>query len=182
MTRRKVFSFGSLASLVVCACACQTRNGDESAAPASTAKPSVALAAAVDAGPRDHLAPGELIEGKTTAFGITLPRGFVLRSAFSDMAIAEGPAKPADVANYLRARVPARSAMVGAASTIFDHVQTEPGRELVVKVEPMPVGQGTLISIRDVSPPPPDGLTVDQRWREAGLTPEGRIADPTHLH
>ena len=177
----RLASFASLVALVASGTACRSRNGDEGAPPANTARP-VAVAAAVDSGPRDHLAPGELVEGKVSAFGITFPRGFTLRAGFNDMAIAEGPAKPADVANYLRARVPARSAMVGAASTIFDHVQTEPGRELVVKVEPMPVGQGTLITVRDVSPPPPDGLTVDQRWQEAGLTPTGRIADPTHLH
>lgn len=132
--------------------------------------------------PRDHLAPGELVEGKVKVLGITLPSDFKLSATFPDMISAEGPAKPSDVANYLRARVPARSTTVGAASTIFEDVNTAPGRDLVVKVEPVPNGPGTRITIRDVSPPKPDGLTVDQRWQEAGLTPTGKIADPTHLH
>ncbi len=82
--------------------------------------------AAADAAPRDHLAPGELLEGPEKAFGIPLPQGVKVDSYFPPQILASGPAvKAADVANYLRARVTSGRVMVGAASTIFDHVQAE---------------------------------------------------------
>jgi hypothetical protein len=94
--------------------------------------------------------------------------------------------KAADVANYLRARVTSGTVRVGAASTIFDKVESPsvPGRLLSIRVESGPAGNGALLTIRDVTPPPLDPtLTEEQRWKQVGITPGGgRIADPTHLH
>jgi hypothetical protein len=148
--------------------------------------PRPAVAAAPDAAPRDHLAPGELLEGPERAFGIPLPQGVKVDSYFPPQILASGPAvKAADVANYLRARVTSGSVKVGAASTMFDHVQaaTSPERQLNIRVESGPAGNGVLLTIRDVTPPVIDpNLTEEQRWQQVGIAPGGRIADPTHLH
>jgi hypothetical protein len=150
------------------------------------AAPRPAVAAAPDAAPRDHLAQGELLEGPEKAFGIPLPQGVRVDSYFPPQILASGPAvKAVDVANYLRARVASGSVKVGAASTMFDHVQAaaSPGRQLNIRVEPGPAGNGVLLTIRDVTPPVIDpNLTEEQRWQQVGIAPGGRIADPTHLH
>jgi hypothetical protein len=143
-------------------------------------------AAAATAPPRDHLVPGELLEGTEVAFGLKLPRSTAIESSFPQQIIARCKAKPTDVANYIRPRVMMGTVSVGAASTSFQRVQvpTNPGRELVIRVEDEPLGSGSLITVRDVTPPPFDPtLTDEQRWRQAGLKPNGGgNADPTHLH
>jgi hypothetical protein len=172
---------------VACVSAC---HGGEQAAPAGAEADAGTLAAVAStsvtgATPKDHLGPGELVEGSAAPFGVRLPRGFVVQSSFTDQAIASGPAKAVDVANYLRSRLNARATTVGAASTIFEQVQTAavPGHELMIRVEPRPDGAGTLVTVRDVTPPPTEpNIPEAERWKKAGLTPDGKILDPTHLH
>lgn len=134
--------------------------------------------------PHDHLAPGELLPGTETAFGLTLPRGSRIESTFPQQIIAACDAKPADVANYVRRHVSMGAVKVGAAATMWDGAQVaaRPGRELTIKVEEGPTGVGTRITLRDVTPPPFDpSLTEEQRWRQAGVAPGGKLVDPTHL-
>jgi hypothetical protein len=135
--------------------------------------------------PRDHLVAGELLEGSDVAFGLRLPRGTKLESIFPQQIVATCDAKATDVANYIRPRVSMGTVSVGAASTTFERAQVaaNPGRELVIRVEVAPVGVGSRITVRDVSPPPVDpSLSDEQRWKQVGLTPGGRVVDPTHLH
>jgi hypothetical protein len=40
----------------------------------------------------------------------------------------------------------------------------------------------TQMVVRDVTPPPvPSGETDEDRWRRAGLRPDGRLLDPKHM-
>jgi hypothetical protein len=136
--------------------------------------------------PRDHLVPGELIEGTEVAFGLKLPRNTTIESTFPQQIIARCKAKATDVANYIRPRVTMGTVSIGAASTSFERVQVpvNPGRELVIRVENESFGSGSVITVRDVTPPPFNpNLTDEERWRQAGLKPNGGgNADPTHLH
>ncbi len=144
-----------------------------------------AIAAADAQAPRDHLADGELLEGTTRVFGLLLPRGINVDSNLPPQIMASGDPKAADVANYVRTRVAMGSVKVGAASTMFVGVQVpaNPGRELSVRVEPRANGTGTMMTIRDITPPPVDPtLTEEQRWKQVGILPGGKIADPSHLH
>jgi hypothetical protein len=169
-------------AVVVCASASAACDrGEASPAPAVEVTPGTATPAPA---PRDHLVPGELIEGTERAFGLTLPRGSTVESAFAQQVVAGCRSKATDVANYIRPRVSMGTVAVGAASTIFERVQvpTDPGRELVIRVEDAALG-GSRITVRDVTPPPVDpNLTDEQRWRQAGMAGGGRVADPTHLH
>ncbi|MGO8992344.1 MAG: hypothetical protein ACLQVI_03375 [Polyangiaceae bacterium] len=176
--------FAAFAACVMAGAAC---NQDEPApAPVTVNLTPGATAAVATAPPRDHLVPGELLEGTESAFGLKLPRGTVVENAFPQQVFARCGAKATDVANYIRPRVSMGTVAVGAASTIFERVQvaSNPGRELVIRVEDGPLGTGSRITVRDVTPPPVDPtLTDEQRWRQVGMTPGGgHIADPTHLH
>jgi hypothetical protein len=173
MLQRPALALAALGPLLLCAC-----RKEEVVEPAPAA--SVALA---DAGPpRDRLAPGELLEGTEKAFGLTLPRRVHVDQAFVDVVYASGDPRPEAVANYVRARVRMGTVQIGAASTLFERVQIpgSPGREYSIRVAPGERGDGCRVDLRDVTPPalPP---TEVERWRAVGLTPQGKILDPTHL-
>ncbi len=176
-----LLAVATVAIAATCTAACKKDDVEELPTTASTAAPAVGDAQA----PRDHLADGELLESTTRVFGLALPRGVTIDSNLPPQVIASGEPKAADVANYLRSRVAMGSVKVGAASTMFDHVQapTNPGHELSIRVAPRPNGTGVMMTIRDVTPPVIDpSLTEEQRWRQVGILPGGKIADPSHLH
>jgi hypothetical protein len=59
-------------------------------------------------------------------------------------------------------------------------VEGQPGRELLVRIATAP--GGSSVEIRDSTPTPASALPDEaSRWRQVGLTPDGRLADPSHL-
>lgn len=146
-------------------------------------------ASASIAKPIDHLAPKELLEGDAKAFGLTLPRGVRVNQSFADVAYASGPVDTDAAVKYVRARV-SEGKMIepdfaGDGKTTFDHVKVPamPDKLLVVNVKPAKGVVGmTQFEVRDVTPTKAPELPDEAaRWRAAGLTPEGRVLDPTKL-
>jgi hypothetical protein len=146
-------------------------------------------ASASAAKPVDHLAPKELLEGDAKAFGLVLPRGVRVDSSFADVTYASGPVDTEAAVQYVRARVREgkmiQPSFAGDGKTTFDHVRVPamPDKELVVAVKPAHGTVGvTQIEVRDVTPTKAPELPDEAaRWRNAGLTPEGRVLDPTKL-
>ncbi len=139
---------------------------------------------AASAAPVDSLAPGELVSGTAKAFAIVLPRDLHIDQALTDVIFASGPVNAADLANYVRARVREGDVSVGATATIFDKVKSidAPNRLLSIRIFSGPMGRGAHIEIRDVTPhPPPDLPNEESRWKQVGLSPDGRLIDPQHL-
>jgi|HubBroStandDraft_1064217.scaffolds.fasta_scaffold153007_2 hypothetical protein len=142
-------------------------------------------APAAEAGPPiDSLAPGELVEGTEKAFALVLPRGMHVDSNFMSAVYASGGLKADHVANYVRARVRGGTGTRGAVGTVFDNVAvpSEPSRLLHILVAHSPAGDGCRIEVRDITPAPPLPLppTTAERYRAAGLTPDGKFIDPMH--
>lgn len=134
--------------------------------------------------PPDHLGEGELLEGTEKAFGLTLPRDVKIDARFIDLTYASGTPRPDAVANYIRARVRFGTVHIGAANTLFEKVQLPdaPGREISIRVSAGDNGRGCSIEMRDVTPPKPlEGSEAD-KWRAVGMTPDGKLLDPQHLH
>ena len=132
----------------------------------------------------DRLAPGELVDGPLHAFELKLPAGIMIREAFTSVVYAWGPVDPMKLANYLRGQVRGGSISVGAAATVFDQVTVpaNEGRLLRVRVETTGQGHSAQLEVRDITPPPPVPAADDaERWRRAGMTPDGKLLDPTHL-
>jgi len=139
-------------------------------------------APAAPATPVDHLAPGELLEGPQQAFGLKLPRDLRVEGVFVDVVYATGPATVHPLVQYFRARLTGGGVREGATSATFDHVRVpgQPSVELLVRVAEAP--GGARVEVRDVTPRPAPKLPDEAaRWRQVGLTPDGRLADPTHL-
>ncbi len=151
---------------------------------APTAAESSNQVVSAPAPPLDHLAPGELAEGSDALFGLTLPRAIKVQRRFRDGAYASGPVSPEDLSNYVRQRVAVAEVEVGAARTVFPRARILAGdASKIYRLEVAPRrGGGSELSVRDVTPvPPPEGLTDAERWRRAGMNPDGTPLNPKAL-
>jgi hypothetical protein len=139
-------------------------------------------ASALEPAPADHLAPGELLEGTGEAFGLRLPRGLAVEGAFTDLVVASGEVRLHPFVQYLRARLQGGDLREGETSATFDDVRVaaKPGPLLRIHLAIAP--EGVRVQVRDKTPPEVAPLGDEgARWRRVGLTPNGRLADPTHL-
>ncbi len=132
--------------------------------------------------PTDHLGADELLEGPDKAFGLPLPRGSQIQSKFPDSVTATTIAHIAPLVSFVRARVREGTLSKGAASATFEHVRIpgDPGHEYRVRLRE-PDGRGATLAVDDTTPAVDPGGTPEERERALGLTPDGKIADPTHL-
>jgi hypothetical protein len=163
---------------VVAGCHGSSPSGDSAPGAAGSA---AAIAAPVAPVPVDHLAPGELLEGTEKAFDVLLPRGLRVEATFADVVMASGPLPMHPLVVYLRAHLQSGELREGDSSSTFDHV-TVAGNERPLSVHILKAGEGVHVEIRDLTPvvlaPMPDEAA---RWKHVGLTPTGRLLDPTHL-
>jgi hypothetical protein len=168
---------GLVVAGLVAGCARHSTSAEETPAP-----PSAAPASAPP--PADHLAPDELVEGKERVFGVALPRGLEVEQRFVDVVHASGPMPVHALVAYFRPRLQGGSLREGERSATFEHVTASgspPNTELSIHVAVYP-GK-TLVDITATPQHPGPTLPDDEaRWREVGLSPNGQILDPTHLH
>lgn len=162
-------------SCSVLTCGCSSKR----AAPA----PAASLATSARA-PLDHLAPDELGPGKTEVYGFPIPRGMELESRIADRAYVRGHVAPEALANYVRDHVSVSHVEIGAARTVFPMARIKNGaQDRYYTLEVLPDGAFTRLVIKDTTPPPPPppNLSDAERWRAAGLTPDGHPLDPKKL-
>ncbi len=146
------------------------------------AEPSAAatLATGSAARPVDRLAPDELAAGNAEVWGFTVPREMQVEHRYQEVTHIIGPVKPDALANYVRDRVVVSHVEIGAARTIFPNARIKNGAsDRVYELDVIPEPGITRLVIRDMTPAKVvPGLTDAERWRQAGLTPEGRPLDP----
>lgn len=144
------------------------------------APPVVGPASAV---PADHLALDELVDGKEQAFGVLLPRGLTVEQRFVEEVIATGSMSVHSLVGYFQPRLTGGSLREGERSATFEHVTTPgtpPQTDLTIHIAAL-VGKTRV----EVSATPLHEAPVlpdeESRWKQVGLTPEGKVLDPTHL-
>jgi hypothetical protein len=167
--------------LAIALAACARGHKDEGPQ-ASPAPPTQAGAPQPSAAPADHLAPGELAEGTHGAFGVTLPRDLQVRESYPDVVSATGPVSVHGLVRYLSARLEGGSLREGTEAATFEHVAArgKPEPELLVRVTS--VFGGSRLEIHKVTHVPVANLPDEpSRWRQVGLTPQGKVIDPSHL-
>lgn len=159
---------------------CASCHGKAEQSPASA---SSALASSAAPKPVDRLAPDELAAGNAEVWGFTVPREMQVEHRYQDVTHIVGRVKPDALANYVRDRVLVSHVEIGAARTIFPNARIKAGAaDRVYELEVIPEANTTRLVIRDTTPPPiTPGLSDAERWRQAGLTPEGRPLDPKHF-
>jgi hypothetical protein len=149
--------------------------GDAPASRLDTPPPSAA--------PADHLAPDELVEGPDKAFGIALPRGLVVEQRYPDTVVATGTMSVHALALYFRPRLQGGSLRESEKVATFEHATVAglpPYTELTIHLT-VALGQ-TRVEMSSTTHPPAAALPdVSARWRQVGLTPNGKIIDPTHV-
>ena len=146
----------------------------------------VADAAASAAAPIDHLAKGELAEGKERAFGLVLPKDTAVVRAFPGVVhIRSQSATPEQLTNYVRARVVDGSVVAGAVETRFVGVKLRSDPTQLLSVEIRTATPGIARSemvIRDATPLKLEpGLSEADSRKSVGLDSRGKLADPKHM-
>ncbi len=138
--------------------------------------PSASAAARV---PVDRLGPGELAPGNDVVFGLPIPRRMRLDQRFEDVAYVSGKVRREQLSNYVRKRVSVAHVEVGAARTVFPaaRINGDTTRR-TYRIEIMRDGIGARMVIKDLSKPQAvKGLTQPERWKRAGMTPQGELID-----
>src|SRR4051812_28688300 len=130
--------------------------------------------------PVDRLAPDELAAGNAEVWGFAIPRDMRVEHRYQQVTHIIGSVPPDALANYVRERVTVSHVEIGAARTIFPNARIKGGAaDRVYELDVIPEPGLTRLVIRDLTPPKVEpGLTDAERWRQAGLTPEGRPLDP----
>jgi hypothetical protein len=134
--------------------------------------------------PLDHLGPGELRQGKESMYGLVLPDGMSIIARYADAMSAAGNLRPEHVANYVRERVVVSRVELGAARTIFPSAKIRDGdAQRTYQVEVVSAAENrTVLEIHDVTPPrKTEGLTNEQRLKQVGLRPDGKMLEPSKM-
>lgn len=129
--------------------------------------------------PIDRLAAGELGAGNAEVWGFVVPRDMQVEHRYQTVTHLVGPVQADALANYVRERVVVSHVEVAAARTTFPNARIIGGAaDRVYELEVVPEPGLTRLVIRDTTPPKiQPGLSDADRWRQAGLTPEGRPLD-----
>jgi hypothetical protein len=138
-----------------------------------------ALAASSAPKPVDRLAPDELAAGTGEIWGLTIPREMHLEHHYQEIAFVVGPVKPDALANYVRDRVVVSHVEIGAGRTIFPNARIKGGpTDHLYELDVIPAPGGSRLEIQDLTPVKiVPGLSDAERWKQAGLTPQGRPLD-----
>jgi hypothetical protein len=122
------------------------------------------------------------VEGHETAFGVPLPRGVLVEERYVDTVHASGPMPVRALVRYFQARLKGGSLREGEAAATFEHVSQPgaPDAELLIHVEATVAK--TRIDITSFHHYEAAKLPDEPaRWRSVGLSPNGKVLDPTHL-
>lgn len=139
--------------------------------------------------PPDHLAPNELAEGTERAFGLPLPLRSRVGSRFETSVHVTSTVTPEQLANFVRMRVTVKDGKVtqGTSSTKLENVipRDDQSKRLTIDVRPLHSGGNgnrSEMIVLDTTPPPFDPkLSEEERYKKAGLTPDGKLLDPKHV-
>lgn len=144
--------------------------------PSALALPSASI-------PVDRLAPGELAVSSELAFGWPIPTGMAIDRVYSDAVHLSGDVSVAGLLDYLRKHARVGTAELSGSMMRFDRVRIpQQGDERRYRFDIVQQGRQVQLVIRDVTPPPtPVGVSDDERWKQAGLKPNGQPLSMTNL-
>ncbi len=130
----------------------------------------------------DKLAPDESPEGAEMLHGLRLPRRSRVADQLGPYTIVRSQLPADQLATYVRQRVEGGNVTAGAASTVLNGVTAkggDPTALLEIKVQPTHDPAFTSEMHVRVLPKPqlPPEATEEERWRAAGVTPDGKLID-----
>jgi hypothetical protein len=133
---------------------------------------------------KDQLARDEIPEGRERAY--TLPLHSAIKARFPGSVHVASSHSQEELSNFTRARVKDGKSSSGASETRFENVtvKADPTRVLTIEIRTAPISgeYRSQMVVSDVTPVPVDSSETDaDRWRKAGLTPDGKLLDPKHM-
>lgn len=130
----------------------------------------------------DRLQPEQLLEGDQKVFHLALPVSSTIEAIFRESVSVRGEYAPEDLAAYLKSRLRSGHVEMAGDKIVFPKAQVRGGDERLFRVEIGPLRGGAQLRMRDITPAPADpNLTEEERWRQVGMTPDGRLLDPHNL-
>lgn len=131
---------------------------------------------------QDRLPPGALVEGSDSVFGLQLPRAAKIDARFAKSVHVSGLWSTTDLGDYLRERVAAAHVEVADGRLVFPRARIRGGDGRIFRFEIIDEGTRRRLVIDDVTPRPRvEGISEAERWRRAGLTPDGKLANEKDL-
>jgi hypothetical protein len=172
-TRRRLIALGIVAAVPLAFAGCKRK--EEAPAPAPSARPSA-----------DHLVRGEIPEGRERAFTLPLPLDSTIKARFNGSVHVASWHTQEELANFVKARVKDGKSTSGASGTRFDQVVVtkDPSKTLTIEVRSAPIAgeYRSQIVVSDVTPLVEEPGTTDaDRWKKAGMTPDGKLLDRKHM-
>jgi hypothetical protein len=166
----------SLVALLCLGSGCRNVERSTSMAQASASSPSAAA-------PLDRLAPGELAESSELAFGFPVPVGMSVERVFPDAIYLSGEVAVPGLLSYLRKHAQVSNAELDDSTVRFRSVRIpRNGLERQYGFDVVQQGRQVRLVIRDTTPAPlQPGLTEEERWKQAGLKPNGQPLSVTDL-
>ncbi len=126
----------------------------------------------------DRLPEGKLLEGEEEAFGFHFPRDMVVTRTLKT-ARAEGKVNFDDLTDYVKSRILARHAEMFGSRLVFPRVKIKGQREGIFRVTLIEGRRNQVLLIQDETKQPATvGLSEAERWKRAGLKPNGELVDP----
>ena len=162
----------TFAACLLCA-SCHSKAG-------SSPESSASAPSTLQAKPLDRLAADELAAGSANVWGFAVPREMIVEHRYVETAHLVGRVQADALANYVRDRVVVSHVEIGAGRTVFPDARIKGGApDRVYELDVVPEPGQTRLVIKDTTPlKVTPGLTDAERWRQAGLTPQGRPLDP----
>ncbi len=132
--------------------------------------------------PPDRLGPNEAPEGTEVLHGLRLPLRSRVADKVGNITVVRSALPLEQLATYVRARVDGGTVTAGAASTAFRNVVVKGGdtaTQLEIKVQPTldPDWRSEMhVHVVPKSDVPPEA-SEEERWRRAGVGPDGKLID-----
>ena len=125
--------------------------------------------------PVDSTLPGEMAEGRERAFGFPMPRDMKIIARMEKVWTGETTLALESVANYVRARIATENVETGPSRTVFTDAVPRYDASKTIKVTVARKSGKTLLIVRDKTRRPAEkGLSEEERWRRAGIGPDGK--------
>jgi hypothetical protein len=143
---------------------------------ASRTKPSIASGLVASAAvPLDRLLPGELSTSSQLVFGFPVPNGMIIERAFPEEVHLVGEVTVGGLSDYIRKHAEVGPPELVGAILRFDraHIPNQ-DKTRQYRFEVTQRGRQVRLLVMDVTPPPVQpGLSDEERWKQAGLKPNG---------
>lgn len=136
--------------------------------------------------PADRLAPTEMAPGLVSAFDLKLPRGSILTRSLGDTIYAQIPLSLENVTKFIREQADSPEILFEATKTIFPQLKVynmDPKFFLKVEISTpnTSLAESQILVRRIEQRVLPTQVSKPEAMRNVGLTPDGKLLDPTRL-